>query len=90
MAHGRRPLSSLVAMGSRRRCNALRLSQGLRSGGPADAKAGRLHQSFGLRCGAMKGPRQSTGRKESRTNMPKNGRDARQWLTFAALYQPPS
>jgi hypothetical protein len=27
MAHGRRPSSLLVAMGSRRRCNALRLSQ---------------------------------------------------------------
>jgi hypothetical protein len=40
MAHGRRPWSLLVAMGSRRRCNALRLSQGRTRGGPARCESG--------------------------------------------------
>ena len=43
MERGRRPLSLLVAMGSRRRCNALRLSQERTSGGPAETKVWRLH-----------------------------------------------
>ena len=47
MAHGRRPLSLLVAMVSRRRCNALRLSQEQRAADPLRQKWGVFIGGFG-------------------------------------------